>query len=876
MNNKIKKYSFGYSAIALSVSLAISNNAFAENEKKATNEIEVIEVTGIQQNLTRAVAAKRYSSQFVDVISADDIGKLPDANVAESLQRVSGVQLERGIGEGSSVSIRGLRENIILVNGRQVYGGGGRGDEGPDTLNSSTYGLLSLIPSSLVSSIEVSKQTSASEIEGALGGVVNIITRKPLDSDKETIVASVTGSYGELAGDAGLEYSGLYSNVFLDGTLGVQIAASKSNREFQEDGLNTYSGYDLVAGWEGTEHTGKLLFRDMRFWQINDDRDKTGINAMVQWAPNENLELYADTFFSKVKSDRHRNWVGFYNCCGYENIEISNENVITSATVNRPMQGNTELADATAEFTSNAIGGTLYSGHWKYTGEIAHTSSKNVINQDFIRFQMKDSTPVTWNILAPEVPSLEFNSQGLQDAENLALTILFDNHFVNETTDFAIKFDAARDIDSSFFSAISYGARMNSFETEVSGYYRDIRPNFALTDIEASGIGSISRQYDNAQLFSGDAPKTTQSYLIADEKAWHGCETLSSLYNAEQKALCASTTAPDRTFKNTEDIVAVYIQADYDSELYNKNISGNFGLRYVSRDLTARGNIINNTDNSINPYSTDVTHNELLPSAVIKMDWNEDLVFRLGAAKVLTFPNTSDLTSGVVLGDNNTGVGGNPLLNPVVANQMDFSTEWYFDDSSMLSVGLFYKDLKSFIIAAEEFRDIPGLPNPIQTQTRKNGDDGDIRGVEFLYQQPFTFLPGWLSQTGIMTSYTYIDSETPFVDDSGNNIQLPGLSKNNINLVTYYENDTFGVRLAYNWRDEYIDSLGVSDHGIYVKAYDDLVVSANWKINENVKLNVEALNLFDTRQEQYHAYEYATRRNVEFGRAYKLTLSATF
>lgn len=868
-----KKSAYSFSVIAMAVSLGLTSNTFAAEDEGP----EVIVVKGIQQNLTKAVASKRFSSQIIDVISADDMGKLPDANVAESLQRVSGVQLERGIGEGSSVSIRGLRENIILINGRQVNSGGGRGDEGPDTLDSSTYGLLSLIPSSLVSSIEVSKQSSSSEIEGALGGVVNIITRKPLDTNGEAIFANIASSYGELPDDVGLEYSALYSNTFLDNTLGFQIAVSKSNREFQEDGLNTFSGYEMVADWENSDQTGKLLFRDMRYWQINDERDKTGINAMVQWQPNDNIELYADSFFSKVKSDRHRSWIGFFNCCGYQNVQISDDDVITAASVERPMQSNTEFADATAEFLSNAIGGSLFLNDWSYSGEISYTHAKNTIDQDFIRFEMAEATTIDWDITAPEVPSLSFDGTALLEPENLSLAMLFDTVRTAKTDDIALKFDAERKFDDGFFSAFSYGARVNSFETDNTGYNRDIRPTgLNLADIEASPIGNISTIYKNDDYFSGDAPATAGHYLITNEANWNGCETLRTLYNSDEAAICDSTSAPDREYNNKEDISAFYVKADFQSELMDKNISGNFGARYVSRDLTAQGNIIDNSDNSVEPYKTEVTHTELLPSAVIKMDWNDALVFRLGAARVMSFPNTSDLTSGVVLGDNNTGVGGNPLLAPIVADQADFSAEWYFDDASLLSLGLFYKDMKSFIIANEESRTLPGIPNPVQTQTKKNGENGTIRGIEILYQQPFTFLPGWLSDTGIMSSFTYIDSETPFTDASGNNIQLPGLSKNNLNLVAYYENEVMGARLAYNWRDEYIDSLGVADQGIYVKSYDDLVASAYWTINENYKINFEALNLLDTRQQQYHAYEYAIRRNVEFGRSYKVTFSASF
>ena len=534
------------------VSVATLTPALAAEEKSEKDSVESIQVTGIRSQLTKAVATKKESNQFVDAISADELGKLPDANVAESLQRVSGVQLERGIGEGSTISIRGLTQNVILINGRQVVTAGGRGDKGPDTLESSSYSLLSLIPSSLVSTLEVSKLSSASEIEGALGGVVNIKTRKPLDNSGQKFISSITGAHGELSGDTGYEWSGYYSNTFADDTFGFQVAASTSSREFQEDGLNTFSGYQFDNVDTSNDDKETLVNRDMRFWQINDDRKKVGVNAMLQWAPNDDTEFYVDTFYSKVDSDRERYWTGFWNCCGYENATISENGVLTKATVNRPVQTNTEFADAYSEFLSTAVGGKWYIDDWTVSAEFSTTSSDSRSVQDFIRFQTAEKVNVTYDLTAGnDVPFLDFGSANLNNIDELNLAILFDNTVVKETTDSAFRFDVRREIDGDFIRAVEFGARMNSTETDNRSINRDIRPGFAL-----NSLPSISSTYSNGSFFSGDGPSFNHQYLVADKSVWTGCETLMSAYDADQKAECMEGFDPSRSSYVQEDITA--------------------------------------------------------------------------------------------------------------------------------------------------------------------------------------------------------------------------------------------------------------------------------------------------------------------------------
>lgn len=867
---------FKKSSVAQLVTLALfagsTQLAYAQEQSKANvdkeSEVEVINVTGIRSQLTKAIAMKRDNAQFVDSISADDIGKLPDANVAESLQRISGVQLERGIGEGSTVSIRGLTQNIILVNGRQITSAGGRGDKGPDTLESSSYSILSLIPSSLVSTLEVSKQASSKEIEGALGGVINIVTRRPLDESGQKIVGSVGAAYGELSGDTGTEVSALYSNTFNDDTLGIQISGSFSSREFQEDGLNTFSGYGFDNSVTANPDESTLVYRDMRYWQINDQRDKTGINAMVQWRPTDNLDFYVDTFYSKVTSDRDRYWTGFWNCCGYEDATISGNGVLTGATVNRPVQTNTEYADASSEFLSTAIGGTWLGDFWTISGELSITESESKRLQDFIRFQTASAVDVTYDLTSgDDVPDVNFGAADLTSVEDLNVAIIFENSDPAETTDTAYRVDFLRDIDSDFFSTVELGVRYNSVETQTERRNRDVRPNLALTNLPA-----ISTLFSNPNFFSGEAPSVNDTYLIADKASWQGCSTLNDFYTDAQKTECAEGFLPSGSNDIQEDILAIYAKADFESTLGDTPISGNFGLRYVDRELTSSGFITNADTGEVTAVTTNVTDSEVLPSAVVKLDWSDELVFRMGAARTLTFPNTSDLSNGVtVLGDF-TGSGGNPDLNPFLISQADLSAEWYFGKSSVLSAGIFYKDVESFIISQIEPRDISGFDQEIFVSQPVNGEGGKIKGLEVLYQQPFSFIEG----TGVMATYSFIDSETPFEDLEGNNLPMPGLSENNINLVAYYEKGDIGFRLAYNWRDEYLSSLASSGTGVFFKSYSDLAATANWKINESFSLNFEAANLLDTRQKQYNAYEEAIQRNVEFGRSFKVTLSASF
>jgi iron complex outermembrane receptor protein len=221
-----------------------------------------------------------------------------------------------------------------------------------------------------------------------------------------------------------------------------------------------------------------------------------------------------------------------------------------------------------------------------------------------------------------------------------------------------------------------------------------------------------------------------------------------------------------------------------------------------------------------------------------------------------------------------TGTGGAPDLDPFKADQVDLAAEYYFGEQALVSLGLFYKDVSTFIVQQQQPETYNGVNYLINRKV--NGEGADVQGAELLVQLPFYFLPGAWDGFGLITSYSYIDSNTPIRDVAGRTLPLPGLSKNNVNVVGYYENGPISVRLAYNWRDDYLISLSAAATGIYNSPYTDLSATVRYDFSPNVTLGVEANNLRDEKQRTYDGVDEALRTNLFFGRIYKASVSMKF
>ena len=852
----------------------------ATGEQNAAGDIVV---TGIRQSLNAARDIKRDAVQFVDSIVADDIGKLPDRNVAESLARVSGVQVDRGIGEGTSVSVRGLRQNVFLLNGRQIVDATGRGGNGLDTLASSTYGILALVPSELISRLEVTKLPGSDQIAGALGGIVDVQTRMPLDGPNQ-VAAKATVNYYDQPRKAGYEGFLLATHSFADDTLGVLVSASYNRRQLSQQGLDTFSGYARFVDGTGTTRFGNA---DVRASEIQEDRRNLGLDGVIQWKPAPGIEIIADSFYSKLTSDRDRRWISFTPTAGLSNARYSTNNILLSGVATGPVLTNTEFLDTDADLWTSALRGKFdLTDRLHASAEISYDRSTSSAHQVYFRLQpIASITPVTtFDFTSGDFGSYQINGINLSDPAQLRFTILFDNLYRARSLDTAARTDWRFDLGDGRGKAFSFGFRYDRNNSLQNPLRADIRPTGG---IPATQISAYTTVYGNSRFAQGEFDNLPRSFLAAGDRVT-GCAAFTDVPAVSQNAQCLdpgnNANAISSTFTIRERFLEGYGKLDYQADLGNAVLTGNVGLRYVDRQLASIGNLISGTG-VVTPTTFRRDDTEWLPSGVLKFAIDNDLIFRLGAAKVVAFPNTADLNNGVTLANNalfvngvqtvlGTGSGGAPNLDAFKATQYDGSAEYYFGRGALLSAGIFFKDVSTFIVQQQNAETFAGVNYLINRKI--NGAGAKVKGVEALLQLPFYFLPGALDGFGLLATYSYIDSSTPIRDVAGRVLPFPGLSRNNVNLVGFYEKGPISIRVAYNWRDDYLVGLSAAATGIYNDAYTDLSTTVRYDLTPAISLGLEANNLLDEKQRTYDGASEGLRTNAFFGRIYKASVSVKF
>lgn len=874
----------GISLFALTAALALAPTVAAQTAPAEPDQLEEIVVTSFRRGLAQGVDVKRNADQFLDSIVAEDIGKLPDTNVAESLQRVSGVQIKRGIGEGSSVSIRGLNQNLILMNNRSIVDAAGRGGSGLDSTETGSYSLLALLPSELISRLDVTKQPSADQQEGGIGGTVNIVTRRPLDSG-ELNAASLEGIYNDRSEKMSYRGSALISRTFNDDTLGVLLNASYSDRNFREDSFFSFSGYvPLTASFNSNpagikfdpngDGTPAYFLSDLRFQKVMDERKRLGANGSVQWKPTEVTEFWAETLYSNQEVSRDRVWLGIPlsgNGSAYSAVTMSPTETLMAGTLSTQVQGNFEGFANDGDFSTSTVGGKWKGDTVEVSAEGSYTYARQDIEQIFLRVRTLSNYSIGFDLRDTDTAKVTLPA-GL-DLTNPAL-FAFSNVYDTYTTTIAKEKAAQADLkwtlDAGILSALKVGARYANLDYQLRTNDAQLAINPV---IPTAGRVSETRVADLSDLLNGASGSFPRAVLLGVPFAAgtdHACTAFIPTCDVSKKNFLGS-------FSTTEDIYAAYGRIDLAGDLGDVPFSGNIGARYTKTKLNAVG-VYQAQNGTYQPLDTKVDYDDILPSAILKFDLSEKLVARVGAAKVMSRPSSSNLSPNLALNYTvNTGSAGNPNLNPFRADQFDASMEYYLGPESLLSAGLFYKKVKSFISTRVTFEPVPGQTAPFAITRKYNGSGGTIQGIELQYQQPFTFLPEPLDGFGIMVNYAYIESDTPYVNRrTGEKLPIEGLSKQNTNLILYYEKDEFGVRLAYNWRDKYLDRIGSGGDGVFFDSYSDLSVSTRYQLTEDWSVDAQVANVLDEGLRKYGGVSDATALYALSGRTYSVALRGKF
>ena len=947
--------------VALYGTATLAQDAGVQGEETASGEqLEEVLVTGIRYSIKRSMDLKRSDDGVMDAITAKDMGAFPDTNLAESLQRITGVSIERERGEGKYVTVRGFGPafNLVLLNGRQM----------PTTGGDSRSFDFSNLASEGISSVQVFKSGKADVPTGGIGSTLNITTTRPLDDPGFNATFSASAMHDTSTDDGDdwtPEISGLISNTFADDTIGIALSAIRQERN---NGANTASvgGWRSFAGdvdncwcsarpseWGGIPYDPSTqINRPLTADEIYSvpqttgyefaewDRVRTNGQLTFQWRPVESLTVTADYTYSEVELERtYTNYSAWFNFGGQETEwdGAMNASPIKYAEYNGgagdfAMGGGSDATRAENE----SVGINLV---WDVTDSLSlwadyhDSSAEQVPDSPFgsssllsIAAFSRDKTTTYFD--RGELPVLSLDLSNPLDPNDMIVTgSVFANNYARmeiEQARFGGSFEFA---DAGPFDSIDFGVEMTEVNNRSAGsvVQRDawggVTQPGAIADLmtPASGAGRFD------EISGGSDPALQTEYykfdmasLINRTEQLMASGDAQTFYTADMgdcgTGLCASSTySTDRRTK--EEQLAAYAQINMSTEIAGMDLGVRIGVRYEETDVDSEAlapnyigvNWVGGNEFSAVQGDGDFTqlegsYDNILPNIDFRLGVTDDVVARLSFSKTMTRPNYADIQGGQTINqllriDGGNGNRGNPNLEPFESDNIDVSVEWYYSDDSYLSVGYFHKDVKNFIGIEEINEPLFDMPHPGQgayadearaalgaTATSGelygwilenkagspgvdavngiiSGQPGDpvaIFDVIVPSNQDEDTVDGWElnlqhnfggSGFGVIANATFVDSKTSYDDMLlAQQFVVSGIS-DSANLIGFYEKHGFSIRIAYNWRDEFLAGTGQTNVGgippTYVDAYDQIDIGASYAFGDNLQIFLDAINITD-------------------------------
>lgn len=839
----------------------IAFSAHAQQAAQTATDLDTVQVTGIRGSMEKSLDTKREANARVEVVTAEDVGKLPAHNVADTLQRLPGVNIssssadEGGFDEADRVSLRGTSPSLTqtLINGHTV----GSADwfvlsQGNNVGRSVSYSLL---PSELVSSVEVNKSSQAKLQDGGTTGTVNIITRKPLEFSKQfTAEGSIGAVRSDQAKSNDPQLSALFNYKNDDNTFGVMVQAFSQKRELRREAQEIPGGFFTIEANDPVAKTnpdlvgvqvpgllGSTLFEQTR--------KRTGGLVSLQFKPTDDLSFVLSGFSSKLEANNYnRNFMMFGNSFGKSQAPdpgyVVKDGVLTQASyagkpgtnyavydmIYRESTAKTNYITLDADWqVSENLTAKFQAGTTKGTGEtprqyIAELLTANGGGASWTTHG--NGSPVDWNVGGDISPA---GASWGGTWGNQQVTAIDKEKWAN--VDFSQYFNAG------VLSSIDFGARYADHKREAKSP-EGATPGNIWDALRGSPTANYPRGF--AGDIGGSFPRNIWYYTPA------------ALRNAvtNNSEWLSGNDGPDgrhnygAEWKVTEKNFAAYVQGNFSGDRW----SGNVGLRYVNikQDIdtyaTATGSTVPDVKSLFGAWTREAfenKHNRVLPSANFKYDLRDDLVLRLAASQTQTLPDYSALGASSYGSDlNRKGGGGNPKLKPVISTNFDANLEWYFMPRGMLSVGAYSMRLKDYVAFSTEKQMLfSELTNQLEEYdiSRPKNADGKVRGIEVAYEQPIG------EYFGVNANYTYADGSTEHTWADGTD-NLLGTSKNTYNVGAYFENDTFGARVSYTRRSSFL--IGLSGANPYYQDdFGTLSASLSYKATDWLSISFDALNL---------------------------------
>jgi iron complex outermembrane receptor protein len=886
-------------------------------------QVEELMVTGIRGSLQRSMDVKRSSGGVVDAISSEDIGKFPDTNLAESLQRITGVSIDRSGGEGQLITVRGFGPefNTVLINGRQMA-----------TENLSRAFSFDTVASELVSSLDVHKTSTASMQSGGIGSTVNVKTARPFDMPGFKVAGSVKAAMEDNSDKTTPQISGLISNTFNDDTFGVLLALSHQERDTrlnqaQMDGWLENVGIpteELNGGAGVPEGTTIFSPRNYDSKVTFEERTRTNASLVLQFSPSDDLVLTTDYIYSDFDVETNALSYGHWFTAPNITDAVTDENgtvIDLRQEVGLATDMHAKKFDRLTETSMLA-----FNADWQVSDKLnlnfdaSFSNSERDANNgggdqlsligyaNRVRFQVDDNILPWMSEFETADPTIFSGQQELDgvayrdpsdpdyvapagvsdflDKSNSRAHVMLRRGWAVDDEIQQFKMDGTWDEDSSSgLVKVKFGALFSSEEKALDRWDNEgVGIHCTYCGYPDAPVIPESMQYvfnagnDFLSGVSGSGRMPT-SWLAHDgEEQFAFLEEYYQSVNGEPISFDA--VKRDNSFVVQEDTLAFYFETDFAGDLAGMPISSTAGVRMETTDVTVDGTqapvtglIILDETEMLAQYGTkqgidvDASYDALLPNMSVKLELNDDMVVRLAASRTLTRPTLSAMAPVTVItttrqGGNLTSTSGNAALKPFESDNFDLSWEWYYDEASYISAGYFKKNVTNFIVntVVDTTFELPdgsllldpstgsdtGAPDAddevavFKNTLPNNGETASVDGMELGVQHTF-------GETGfgVMFNATFVDSDAELDPaDVTQVFALTGLS-DSMNLVGFYERGPIQIRLAYNQRSDFVQSLTQNNGNgpTIVEDYEQLDFSASYDLTDEISIFAEGLNL---------------------------------
>lgn len=905
---------------------AIAQDSATSEETADERTLQTVTVTGIRSSLKRAMDVKRDTSGVVDAIAAEDLGKFPDLNVAESLQRIPGIAIDRAGGEGQAVTVRGLgpQFNTVLLNGRQIAT-----DSGGREFN------FDVLAAEQINGATVYKSGQASLQEGGIGGTINVTTARPFDRPGLQMAGSIKGVYESLSEETSPAASFLISNTFGDNDqFGILAAVSYQERDVQINRIET-------AGWRPgqtiSNNRDGVLFEDAyipRNWdQIVDDQNRKRTNASLalQYAPSEDLTLTLDGYVSKFEVDSLvTDLASWFEPDRVGSGTLDSNGTLISFTQEVGLSGGS--GDPASDFVSHTRNqrdveniGIGFNADWDITErlnaefDVSYSTAENdVAGKDRFNvigiinnysFDGTGSIPTVQHdgfengsLPDPSLSRLHYNEKGRAPTTE------------DEVAEFKADFTYSPDsdaIESIRFGAYSQSREKSQFQVfgnqcQFCGYGTPA-PNDLLNFRPFTANNFFPGLIDTFYTYDGDA----YVQFLADQ------------------GFPIVTTLQNNRFTVEEDILSVYADFTFGFDAGSIPVKINAGMRYSDTSVEVGAvqsfiaDVVPTTDltlfsNVFGPateFAEDGDYNNFLGNLNAEFDIREDMKIRFAAYESLTRPTLSELSPATNFGEprrqNLTASGGNPALNPFKSTNFEVSYEWYYSDDSLFTIAAFTKDISDIIVnltgsesftltnrsAADGFRcaadncavgidldptrpgfDIVGNTEELNGQSEiytvsrpRNGESATVEGFEVAITHVLD------NGFGVTANATFVDSDVTIDPTSSTNFSLEGIG-DSYNIVGFYENDRLQARVAYNYRDAFLRRIdnGFNGEPVNTEEFGQWDVSASFDVTDQYTIFFEGINITEEELVQTGRFPNQIYNIEDNGSRYAIGVRATW